>query len=83
MPNQFTDADRRFSLKLIKLWTSFARNGKLPRLKPSNLEWPISNSYQSKPRYVEINNRFTREYKFEFEQRCNELWKPVLSIYKK
>ena len=83
IPNHFTDLDREFSLKLVHLWTSFARDGKMPNQQPSNREWPSTNKQHPKPRYVEINTKFTREREFELEKRCEEFWRPLLSLYKR
>lgn len=49
----------------------------------SGKKWPVSNKYHPKPRYVEINDKYLRERKFEFEERCEEFWRPLLPFYKK
>ena len=80
--SRYTDLDRMFSLELLRLWTEFARNGKMPR-QTSGKEWPVSNNRSPKPRFVEINNHFLREWNFEFEDRCDRFFRPLLSIYKR
>ena len=82
VPTQFTDVDRAFSLKLIELWTSFSRNGKMPN-QSSGKQWPTSNKCSPTLRYVEINANYTREKKFEFEDRCDLVWRPLLPFYRK
>ena len=83
LQNHFTDLDREFSLKLIELWATFARDGKMPVQRPSGREWPVATKHHPKPRYVEINNKFTREISPEKVVRCEEFWRPLLSLYKK
>jgi carboxylesterase type B len=81
VPNEFTDLDRKFSLQILSLWTSFAKTGKM--YQSNGKKWPTSNKHYPTPRYVELNANFIRERKFEFEERCNKLWKPLLSHYKR
>lgn len=81
VPNQFTDMDRAFSTVVLDLWTSFARNGRMLDQRPTGKRWPVSNRRSPMPRYVEINSKYIREHKFEFEQRCNAFWKPLLPLY--
>lgn len=83
IPNQFSDTDRSFSKLIIDLWTSFSRNGQMPNQHPTGKKWPISNKYSQKPKYVEINTKYVREHKFEFEERCETFWKPLLPFYKR
>ena len=54
MPDFFTDLDRKFSLKLINLWASFAKNGEMPNLEPDDKKWPSSNKNDSQPKFVQI-----------------------------
>ena len=81
-PSKFTDLDRSFSLELVRIWTHFARNGKMPK-QTGGKEWPVSNRESPRPKYVEINGHFLREWKFEFEDRCNSFFRPLLPIYKR
>ena len=83
VPDEFTDMDRHFSSVLLELWTSFAKNGKMPDQRPTGKRWPVSNKRRPAPRYVEINSKYIREHEFEFEQRCNLFWKPLLPFYAK
>lgn len=83
VPNYFTDLDRDFSLKLIELWASFARNGKMPNQQPSNKRWPTSNRYRPKPHYVEINDKYIRKIRPEKVKRCEQFWSPLLFHFKK
>ena len=78
----FTDLDRSFALKMVELWTHFAKHGKMPN-QSNGEEWPVSDQHHPAPRYVEINHEYTRERKFEFEDRCNHLWKRYLPFYKR
>ena len=80
--NQFNDLDRQFSADLLELWVYFAKNGRMPKLAGGS-EWPAQNKHHSAPRYVEINGRFLREWKFEFEERCDKFWAPLLNLYKR
>ena len=80
--SKFTDLDRSFSLELLRLWTYFARNGQMPR-QTNNKGWPVSNRASPRPKFVEINSHFLREWKFEFEDRCDSFFRPLLSIYKR
>ena len=81
METIFNDLDRKFSLKLMDLWTTFAKNGKMNRLTNGN-EYPFSNKSNPKPKYVEINGNFLREKKFEFEERCRKVFKNLINKYK-
>ena len=45
--------------------------------------WPQSNLHNPKPRFVEINNNFLRERKFEFEERCEILEQLKIKIINK
>jgi len=81
--NRFTDLDRSFSLKLISIWAHFANHNRLPRLQPSNKVWPTSNRKNPTPRYVEINEIYTRENDFEQKTRCEQIWRPLLPLFKK
>lgn len=69
-------------MKLIDLWTTFAKESRMPKL-TSNDEWPSSNKHNPKPIYIEINDDYTRERKFEFEERCNKYWHSLLTEYKR
>ena len=80
--SKFTDLDRSFSLEFLRLWTHFAQNGQMPT-QTSGKKWPVSNRESPRPRFVEINGHFLREWKFEFEDRCNSFFRPLLPIYKR
>ena len=82
MRNHFNDLDREFALRLLEIWTYFAKNGKMPK-QSNGEEWPISNEHNPVPRYVEINNQYVREWKFEFEDRCESFFWPLLPSYKR
>lgn len=81
-PKHFTDLDRKYSLQLMQIWASFIRDGELPRLSDGN-EWPVINKHNPKPRYVEINHNYVRERKLEFEDRCEEFYRPLLPFFKR
>ena len=81
-PSKFTQLDRSFSLELLRLWTHFARNGHMPK-QTNGKQWPVSNRASPRPRFVEINSHFLREWKFEFEDRCDTFFRPLLPIYKR
>ena len=80
--NHFNDLDRLFSLELLELWTFFAKNGRMPKL-TNGQEWPTSDASSPTPRYVEINGAYNREWKFEFEDRCETFFRPLLPLYKR
>ena len=82
VPNHFTDLDRKFSFQLLELWTSFAKTGKMPN-QSNGKRWPIATKHNPATRYVEINANFVRERKFEFEERCDLFWRPLLPFYKR
>lgn len=82
LKNQFNDLDREFASKLLNLFVYFSKHSKMYDL-DSGKKWPVSNKYHPKPRYVEINDKYLRERKFEFEERCEEFWRPLLPFYKK
>jgi len=83
VPNQFTDLDRSFSLKLISIWAHFVNKNRLPNLQPSNEVWPTSNRKDPTPRYVEITAAYTRENDVEQKTRCEKIWLPLLRLYKR
>lgn len=78
----YTELDRAYSWKLISIWTEFAKTGKMPNLS-NGQEWPVANWHNPEPKYVEVTAFFERERKFEFEERCEEFWKPLLELYKR
>ena len=80
--SQFTDLDRKFSLQLLGLWTTFAKTGEMP-YQSNGKQWPISNKHHPKPKFVEINVNYIRERKFEFEERCESFWRSLLLLYKR
>lgn len=80
--NHFNDLDRSFALRLLELWIYFSKNGRMPK-QSNGKEWPISNKHHPAPRYVEINNQYAREWKFEFEDRCESFFRPLLPLYKR
>ena len=80
-PERFTDVERQFSLKLVEIWAYFSRNGRMPR-QSNGKEWPISTKGQPQPRYVELNNKYIRERKFEFEERLETVWRPLLPFFR-
>ena len=80
--NHFNQLDRTFALRLLELWTRFAKNGRMPK-QSNGKEWPVSNVHNPAPRYVEINNKYLRERKFEFEDRCESFFRPLLFHYKR
>ena len=82
VPNQFTDLDRKFSLQLLELWTTFAKTGRMPN-QSNGKQWPISNKHNPAPKYVEVNANYIRKRKFEFEERCDSFWRPLLPLYKR
>ena len=80
--NHFNHLDRAFALRLLELWTYFAKNGRMPK-QSNGKEWPTSNERTPAPRYVEISNKYVREWKFEFEDRCESFFRPLLPRYKR
>lgn len=80
--NHFNDLDRAFSLQLLELWTYFAKNGRMPK-QSNGKEWPTADAHRPTPRYVEINGAYNREWKFEFEDRCESFFRPLLPLYKR
>lgn len=82
LEKEFTELDRKFSKNLIEIWTTFAKNGKMVNLS-NGKKWPKSNRHDLEPKYVEINGKFLRKRKFEFEDRCKDFWLPLLPFYKR
>ena len=82
LASAYSDLDRAYARRLIELWTQFARTGRMPN-QSNGSEWPVANAERPTPRYVEVTASFIRERKFEFEERCEQFFRPLMPLYRR
>jgi len=82
-PEKYSDEDRALSRQMIKIWSSFARDGHPPLLFKDE-EWPV---FETQPRiiskHVELNARFAKGIHYtvhddKFSTPCRDMIKPYL-----